>query len=105
MHPETPFESMGLDELLVYGLVPVTLVVWAVIASTRSARHPIAVSLLGALPLVAAVLVWERIELASLALCATAYAVLGSATLGVTPRRAVRQASATVRQIARTARL
>jgi hypothetical protein len=111
MNPETPFESMVLTEMLVYGLLPVALVVGAVIASTRSPRHPIAVSVLGAVPVVAAVFVLDRVELVSLALCAAGYLALSLATLGVpVPRpamrraRAVRQASAAVRQIDRPAR-
>jgi hypothetical protein len=86
MSPETPFESMVLAEMLVYGLLPVALVVGVVIASSRSARHPVALSLLGAVPVLAAVVVFERVELASLAVCAAGYLALCLATLGVTPR-------------------
>src|SRR5687768_15483248 len=74
--PSAPLESMVFDEILLYTLFPLVVIVGTVVATTLARTRPFAVSIVGTLPVFLGVIILRRFEIISMVLHLIGYTVL-----------------------------
>jgi hypothetical protein len=84
--PSAPLESMVFDELVLYVLFPLVVVVGTVVSTTLSRSRPFAVSLLGTSPVFVGIVVLRRFEMVSMALLLVAFTLLCFSIVKLTNR-------------------
>ncbi len=84
--PSAPVESMVFDELVLYTLFPLVVIVGTVVATTLARSRPLAASMVGTLPVFVGVVLLKRFEVISMALLLIGYAVLCFSIVKLTDR-------------------
>jgi hypothetical protein len=85
-NPSSPVESMVFDELVLYTLFPLVVIVGSVVATTLARSRPFAVSMLGTLPVFLGAMIFRRFEIISMVLYVIGYTLLCFSIVKLTDR-------------------